>query len=122
MEEIIVIISGSRGFTNYRFIEQKLDKILSLIPKNIKIKIITGECKNSPDMCGKRYAQEKGYEYEGYPADWEKYGKVAGHIRNVEMGQIGTHLVAFWNGKSPGTEDMIKIAGKYGLKKRVIIF
>lgn len=44
------------------------------------------------------------------PALWNEYGKRAGMLRNHEMGDIATHLVAFWDKKSRGTKDMIDYA------------
>ena len=40
-------------------------------------------------------------------ADWEKLGKAAGFIRNHQMGDYADELIAFWDGESSGTKDMI---------------
>lgn len=34
---------------------------------------------------GERYAREQGISYQSFPADWNKYGKAAGAIRNSQM-------------------------------------
>lgn len=46
-----------------------------------------------------------------YPAEWKKYGKSAGYIRNAQMLEEGKpdKVLAFWDGKSPGTKMMIKL-------------
>jgi hypothetical protein len=36
------------------------------------------------------------------------------------MAAYSTHLIAFHDGKSPGTKDMIKQAKEAGLKTRVV--
>jgi hypothetical protein len=41
------------------------------------------------------------------PADWDRYGKAAGPFRNFAMAQQAEALIAVWDGKSPGTENMI---------------
>ena len=51
-------------------------------------------------------------KYCGLGPDWDKYGKSAGYIRNTEMAEAGDILVAFWDGKSKGTEHMINIMKK----------
>jgi hypothetical protein len=52
-------------------------------------------------------------EVEIYPALWKKYGKSAGPIRNQEMAEAGADLcLAFWDGKSKGTGNMIQWAMK----------
>lgn len=59
---------------------------------------------------------------EVFKANWDKHGKSAGVIRNRQMIEEGgaTALVAFWNGLSPGTKNMIDLATQYGLKVRII--
>jgi hypothetical protein len=47
-----------------------------------------------------------------FEADWKKYGKSAGPIRNSEMADYGDALIAFFNGESKGTLDMINKAKK----------
>jgi hypothetical protein len=55
-----------------------------------------------------------------FPANWDRHGKAAGGIRNTAMANYGTHLIAFWDGESPGTRDMIAKAKRAGLKVLVI--
>jgi hypothetical protein len=50
-----------------------------------------------------------------FPAQWSIYGKGAGYIRNREMAQYADALIAFWDGKSKGTKNMIDEAKKQGL-------
>ena len=57
-----------------------------------------------------------------FPADWDTHGRSAGYKRNIQMGHYGTHLLAFWDGKSKGTGSMIDIALRYGLWVKVIYF
>jgi hypothetical protein len=56
-----------------------------------------------------------------FPADWERYGKRAGHVRNAEMLDKGPELVlAFWDGHSKGTENVIREARIRGIPLEVI--
>lgn len=71
------------------------------------------------DMLGEKYAKECGYEIHYYPADWKQYGRRAGPIRNEKMAQAADALVAFWDGSSPGTKNMIEIAKQYNLLIRI---
>ena len=52
--------------------------------------------------------------YERYYANWDKYRRSAGPIRNWEMALQGTHLLAFYNGSS-GTSSMIYYAKRHDL-------
>lgn len=56
-----------------------------------------------------------------YPADWERYKKAAGPIRNKEMAENAEALLAVWDGKSPGTKNMINTARKLKLMVHIII-
>jgi len=67
------------------------------------------------DVHGERWAEEQGIPVEKYPADWNKHGKSAGHIRNAEMADVADALVAIWDGESRGTKGMIELALKKGL-------
>lgn len=61
---------------------------------------------------GERYAKDNGFRVEKHPADWEKYGRAAGPIRNREMAEISDYVICFWDGKSRGTKSMIDYAKK----------
>lgn len=39
--------------------------------------------------------------------DWKERGKGAGHLRNARMAVYADALIAVWDGKSPGTKNMI---------------
>lgn len=54
-------------------------------------------------------------ELETWPADWNKYGKSAGMIRNKEMVDEADVLVCFWDGrKTGGTYGTIQYALEHG--------
>lgn len=111
-----VIIAGGRDFSDYQLLKTKCDKILSNLSKVV---IISGKARGA-DSLGEKYAVEKGYPVEEYPADWNQFGKAAGYIRNEEMAKTATHLIVFWDGVSSGTKNMIELGNKYNLKIRVI--
>lgn len=112
-----LIVAGDRDFNNYDFVKSKLDSILSQVDEDIEI--VSGKCKGV-DKLGEEYAAENGYPIKPFPADWDKYGKAAGPIRNKQMAEYGTHLVAFLKKGSKGTKSMIEIATELKLPIRVI--
>ncbi len=114
---MIVIICGSRGFTDYEFISSILDRIFS---NKLPDEIIHGDCKESPDMCAKRYAKERGIKCTPYPADWNTHKRAAGPIRNTKMSLIGTHCIGF-NAGTKGTNDMLEKAKDNNLIVREIV-
>lgn len=112
-----VIVAGSRMFSDYMYLRAVMDVLLSRYEKK-NIQIICGLAKGA-DACGERYAKERGLSIHYFQAEWKKYGKAAGPIRNEEMAQNADALVAFWDGKSPGTRNMIEMAKKYHLQVRI---
>jgi len=77
--------------------------------------IISGNAKGIDEL-GIQWAMRHNKVYRIFPAHWEKYGKKAGYLRNLEMANYASHLIAIWDGKSKGTKHMIDIANKKGLK------
>ena len=114
-----VIIAGSRSFTDYALLKAYADFKLSAIQDEIEI--VSGGAKGA-DSLGERYAKEKGYRLRIFPADWQRFGKSAGYKRNAQMAAYAEALLAFWDGKSPGTRHMIDLARDNGLKIGVKVF
>ena len=116
-----VIIAGSREFGDYTLLCEKCDGLLCQKQETHQIIIISGTARGV-DQLGERYAHERGYVVERYPADWGHDGKAAGPIRNARMAKVADALIVFWNGKSRGTANMIDIARQKSLPYRVIRF
>lgn len=56
-------------------------------------------------------ARKRGLTVDPYPADWKKYKKQAGPIRNSKLaGFRPGRWVIVWDGKSPGSLDALKKA------------
>ena len=111
-----VIIAGSRDFKDYTMLTRYCDKILL---NQINIEIVSGTASGA-DRLGEKYTIKKGYPIKKFPADWDKFKKAAGPIRNRKMAEYADGLIAFWNSKSKGTENMIQEANKLNLKVKVI--
>lgn len=113
-----VIVAGSRGFTDYDLLCAKLDRMLSKVTTR-EIIIVSGTARGA-DQMGEQYAKDRGYRCLRLPADWQKFGKRAGYMRNEDMARIADAAVLFWDGKSPGTKHMSDLADKYELQKRIV--
>lgn len=114
-EDFRVIIAGTRTFDDYGMLCLHADYMLQEQRKKRRIVIVSGAAKGA-DALGEQYAKDRGYKIQRYPADWDKYGKAAGPIRNEKMAQNADALIAYWDGKSRGTWNMIELARNYGLK------
>ena len=113
-----IIISGSRNYNDYYYFEKKVNKMLSTLDKT-DLEIVSG-CAIGPDTMAIRYAKENNIPIKRFPAEWSKYGKGAGMIRNELMAAYSTHCIAFWDRASRGTENMIIQAKKKDLKLRIV--
>lgn len=117
---IKVIIAGTRDFNDYSFLKKNLDYFLQGInPNNEEIEIVSGNARGA-DKLGERYAKEHNLPVKLFPANWDKYGKRAGYLRNQEMANYADVLIAFWDEKSKGTKHMIDIAKKQDLTVIVV--
>ena len=106
-----VIIAGGRDFTDYMKLASACDALLREVTVS---EIVSGTAKGA-DQLGERFANGGGYPIKRFPADWDKHGKAAGPKRNAEMAEYADCLIAFWDGQSKGTKNMIDTAKKKGL-------
>lgn len=113
-----IVIAGCRDYNNYDEAKPYIDYCLSEVVKEYSVVIISGGASGA-DAIGERYAKERGYKIEKHPADWEKYGKSAGPIRNREMAESCDMAICFWNGESRGTKSMIEFVTKLGKPIRI---
>jgi len=97
-----IIIAGGRDFNNYYILEKVLNSFKELIDE-----VISGDARGADEL-GARWATYNNIPVNHFPADWDYYGHAAGFIRNIEMGEYADAAICFWNGKSKGTEHMIK--------------
>jgi len=114
-----LIIAGGRTFTNYNKLCQECDQFLQ---DQTNIEIVSGAYYKGADKLGEQYAKERGYKITQFPANWNKYGKSAGPKRNQQMANYADALIAFWDGKSKGTKNMIDLAKSSHLKGIIVCF
>ena len=100
-----VIVAGGVEFLDYTLLAHRLRSLLH--PDDI---IVSG-CAPGADSLAIKFAQEHGWKYELFPADWANDGKYkAGFLRNTRMVACSQVLIAFWDGQSGGTRDTIQKA------------
>jgi hypothetical protein len=116
------LFCGSRNWND----EGKIRDIIILLETIYgaeNLVIIHGAAKGADSIAGS-LAREYNIEVEEYPADWLRYGRAAGPIRNKQMLDEGkpNYVYAFheniWDSK--GTRSMIGLAKKYNIPYTVI--
>jgi len=121
MNDFRVIIAGTRTFRDYELLRASCDSLLAEKRQTHAIIVISGTARGA-DRLGEAYAKERGFQLQQFPADWDRDGKAAGIIRNARMADNADALIAFWDGNSRGTRNMIETARNKGLAVRIINF
>lgn len=103
-----ILVCGSRHWTENQPIETALAEY-----KGQDITVITGGAKGA-DTIAHNIAKKLGYKTMVFNADWGRYGRAAGPIRNAKMLSDGKPdlILAFHNDLSAslGTKNMINQA------------
>lgn len=105
-----VAVIGSRNLT-----VSHLEKYLP--PETVEI--VSGGAKGI-DMCARTYANVHGLKLTEFFPDYRRFGRGAPLRRNIEIVEYADIVLAFWDGRSKGTEFVIKYCRKIG--KRLEIF
>jgi hypothetical protein len=113
-----VIIAGGRNFNDYNLLSKNVYEFTLYQPD---IEIVSG-CANGADKLGEKYANFYGIPIKRFPADWNRYGRQAGYLRNKQMAEYADMLIAFWDGKSKGTKHMIDLAKINNLKIHIVYY
>ena len=115
-KEYRLVVAGSRDFDDYTLLAAELDKLLA---GKTNITIVSGTARGA-DRLGERYAAEHNLRIERFPAEWEKYHKGAGPIRNMKMVQSADAVIVFWDNESSGTKNIIECARKQDVPYRIV--
>jgi hypothetical protein len=97
-----LIIAGSR--TIYLF-EDEVCTILNSKSIPEVTEVVCGMAYGM-DQSGLDWADNYKIPVKPFPADWERYGRSAGHIRNKEMADYADALLIVWDGSSRGSKNM----------------
>ena len=111
-----VLVCGGREFDDWNLLNITLHETMGIYrgsPPESHV-VISGDSVGA-DWLARSWAKSTGRRYEGFPANWKKYGKAAGPIRNQQMLDEGKPdlVVAFSGGV--GTADMVKRAKNFGV-------
>lgn len=101
-----VIIAGGREITDPALVERAIKE------SGFNVNLVISGLARGVDTLGKDYANKHDIDCARYPANWNKYKKAAGGIRNLQMGMVADKLIAIWDGESKGTKDMISLFKK----------
>lgn len=113
-----LIVAGTRTFHDWELLGRCLRQWFGSVPPG-RAEIVCG-CAAGADTLGADWAHDSGVPVKFFHPDWNAHGKAAGPIRNQLMAEYADGLMAFWEGRSPGTKDMITRALEHGLWVKVV--
>jgi len=130
-----VLVCGSRtynrpvledGTLGHEGDDLVLDAVMAGIVEDYwhDVMFITGAARGA-DRSAENTAAASGYPNRSFPADWDRFGKRAGYVRNQQMLDEGQPdvVIAFVDkplAESKGTEMMVDIAKRAGKPVYVI--
>lgn len=108
-----ILVCGSREYDSWEYINAELSRFKE---RNKITEIIHGGAAGVDSFAG-LFARRNDVKETVFMADWDKYGKAAGPIRNKQMLDEGKPdlVIAFPTEKSKGTRNMIEQAEKAGV-------
>lgn len=106
-----VLVCGGRDFTDTASAYRELDRLHREYAFDV---VIEGDAKGADRIAG-YWARKNRVDNLKFPADWTRYGKRAGYMRNRQMLDEGKPdlVVAFPGGR--GTTMMMELAREAGV-------
>jgi len=115
-----ILIAGGRDFNDYELLCKVLDAYIAEMPY-MTFHIVSGGAKGA-DALAERYAKERRVDNLILRADWNRFNRSAGYVRNSNMGKISDVAFVFWDLASKGSKHMIDISRKLKLDTRVHVY
>ena len=134
-----VLGCGSRDFKEYDYVHNEqgiAEQMLAYLDKNIYTKLLQYEgydieivegCARGADTYFRGFAGRHNIACEHFAADWERFGKSAGYIRNAEIVEYlrqpdSQFTICLWDGVSKGTRSTINMCIKYNVPTYVYLY
>lgn len=111
----LAIVGSRTGFTE-EFVWRVLYALMSYYGK---FTIVSGGARGV-DSFAESFCKKYGLDCIIYKADWDKYGKKAGFIRNKIIVDNSDAMIAFWDGYSKGTLYDIELQKETGRPLEII--
>lgn len=109
-----VLVYGGRDYTDRSTLDSILDRCLNQYGESLEI--ISGMARGADRMAWE-WARNNGVKCHEFPADWDRYKKAAGPIRNQQMIDEGMPNAAIGFPGGTGTADMTRRL----LENRIIV-
>jgi len=118
-KEYRILVCGGRNYDNAQSLVDALEDIVNSIPDSYRVVLIHGAARGA-DSIAEGWAEWRGLKIMAFRADWKRYGRAAGAIRNTEMLESGRPDLVVAAPGGTGTANMITQAYKYGVQTIVL--
>lgn len=105
-----VLVCGGRKFDDFNLLAATME------PYRESIRVVIHGGAHGADSLAETWANEWGKGVHRFPAQWGKYGKAAGPIRNQRMIDVGKPDIVIAMPGGVGTADMVRRAQEAGLR------
>lgn len=113
-ERFVALLTGSRDWQDVEAVERAINQLVMTYGTGFILR--HGACPDGADAIAEAYCKEIGVETDPVRADWKRYGRSAGPIRNQKMVAKGADVcVAFPLGASKGTRGCMELAEAAGI-------
>lgn len=102
-----IAIVGSRGYSDL----SRVREYVKALPWG---SVVVSGGARGVDSAAEQAAKEAGLEVLIFLPDWNKHGKKAGFLRNIDIVNAADKVVAFWDKVSRGTKHSMDLATKAG--------
>ncbi|HYF75019.1 MAG TPA: DNA-processing protein DprA [Candidatus Nitrosocosmicus sp.] len=109
-----IAIVGSRDYPHPHKIQRAIEFF-----SQYECEIVSGGARGV-DSQAEQIARNLGLPVTIFHANWNMYGNRAGAMRNKQIVDYADVIVAFWDGKSKGTQITVGMAKRAGKKVLVI--
>jgi len=114
IEGVSLAIIGGRDFGNMNIFNKAMNPYIG------KVGLVVSGAAPGADSIGERWADFHKIPKLVFPADWDRYKKAAGFIRNAHIASNCNACIAFWDGKSRGTKSTIDLCESKGIPVKIV--
>jgi YspA, cpYpsA-related SLOG family len=111
-----ILVTGSREWDDEATLRSALIAAASERPEDTDLIIVHGACPRGADAMADTWAKDYACRVERHPAEWGRFGKQAGFIRNTVMVEAGAdECLAFVKDGSRGATHCAALAQRAGI-------
>jgi hypothetical protein len=114
-----VLVCGARDYDDVNYLRREL----TVLHREVNIDLVIDGAAAGADSLAHNWALDWGIDTLRFPAQWDRYGRSAGPIRNRQMLTAAPDLVVAFHkniAASKGTADMVRQAEKAGIPVMVM--